>query len=140
MIQKYSHYERMLGLEYLDKFKKHSFTEEELATIEKDPFKKELFHTVTDTSKQKLFLSELEDSGVYQERKANTKNGQDHQETPLNPLFSFLSNTRLYENLIQASEDNARRRSEEISSQRPKSVKNTLNRKNKHDRGYSSHL
>ncbi|WP_225744998.1 MobQ family relaxase [Marinilactibacillus sp. Marseille-P9653] len=139
LIQKYSHYERTLGLEYLNKFEKQSFTEVELAAIEKDPFKKELFHTVADTSKRKLFLAELEDQGAYGEDRPDTKKGQDSQVSSPNSLFSFLSNARLYEHLVQASEDNARRRLENSGDPKPRSAKKAPNRKTKHNRGSSSH-
>lgn len=122
-IMKYNHYERKLATEYLYKFDSNSFTEEELISIEKDPFKKEILETVTDHTRRDMFIGELKESGELEKYQSIIEYQQEENGLGRNPLMSLVSSGNLYNNLIQASEDNARRRNNQTNNQKPASAK-----------------
>lgn len=132
-IVKYNHYERKLATEYLYKFDNKSFTEEELNSIEKDLFKKEILETVTDPTRRDMFIGELKETGEYIKYQSMIDYQQAERGNEGNPLMALVSNVNLYNNLLQASEDNARRRRDGSNYKKPASVKKinkTKERKN----------
>ncbi|GEQ33604.1 nickase [Marinilactibacillus psychrotolerans] len=122
-IMKYNYYERKMATEYLYKLDNKFFTEDELISIENEPFKREILETVTDPAKREMFISELKESGELEKYQSIIEFEGEERGIGKNPLISLVSSGNLYNNLMQASEDNARRRSEKLNNNKPASVK-----------------
>lgn len=134
-ITKYTTYEQKMGMTFIDKLEKGSFTKEELRVIEQDYRKKELFDTVSDPVTKELFLNEVasnQDFSLNQDL-----NGERESTSSQNLLQKLAKNSNLYDNLLKASQDNARR-------ERQQSAKKTINKSkstkstNQHKKGNRS--
>ena len=118
-INKYTTYEQKMGMTFIDKLEKGSFTKEELQVIEQDYRKKELFDTISDTATKELFLDEVannQDVSLHDDLNSE-REGTSSQ----NLLQKLAKNSNLYDNLLKASQDNARR-------ERQQSAKKTINK------------
>lgn len=134
-INKYTTYEQKIGIAFINKLEKGTFTKEELQVIEQDYRKKELLDTISDPATKELFLNEVANNqdvtlhdGLNSERESTSSQ---------NLLQKLAKNSNLYDNLLKASQDNARR-------ERQQSTKKTINKSkstkstNQHKKGNRS--
>ena len=134
-INKYTTYEQKMGMTFIDKFEKGTFTKEELQVIEQDYRKKELFDTISDPATKELFLNEVANNQDFSLH--DDLNSEREGTSSQNLLQKLAKNSNLYDNLLKASQDNARR-------ERQQSAKKTINKSkstkstNQHKKGNRS--
>lgn len=118
-INKYTTYEQKMGMTFIDKLEKGSFTKEELQVIEQDYRKKELFDTISNPATKELFLDEIANNQDFSLH--DDLNSEREGTSSQNLLQKLAKNSNLYDNLLKASQDNARR-------ERRQSAKKTINK------------
>ncbi|MEG0552987.1 MAG: MobQ family relaxase [Carnobacterium sp.] len=129
-INKYTTYEQKMGMTFIDKLEKGTFTNEDLQVIEQDYRKKELFDTISDPVTKELFLNEVasnQDFSLNQDL-----NGERESTSSQNLLQKLAKNSNLYDNLLKASQDNARREGQQSAKKtinKSKSTKSTIQHK-----------
>ncbi|MEG0679163.1 MAG: hypothetical protein RR439_04880, partial [Carnobacterium sp.] len=129
-INKYTTYEQKMGMTFIDKLEKGTFTNEDLQVIEQDYRKKELFDTISDPVTKELFLNEVASN---QDFSLNQDFNSERESTSSQNLLQKLAkNSNLYDNLLKASQDNARRERQQSANKtinKSKSTKSTIQHK-----------
>uniref|UniRef100_UPI00344BC40C MobQ family relaxase n=1 Tax=Carnobacterium sp. TaxID=48221 RepID=UPI00344BC40C len=126
-ISKYNTYEQRIGMKFIDKIENGTFTKEEMKDIENDYRKKELFDTVSKAGTKELFLNEVANNNEF------TSDDIFNSEGAIQPSQSLLQklakNSNLYDNLLNASQDNARRTDTKNDKPKVKKAKSVINKK-----------
>lgn len=123
-VNKYSTTEQKIGLSFIYKLETNSFTEEEWNKIEKDYELKEIYDTISDPKMRGYFLNEVKENGLDVPQEYMTQsNGF---------LMSFLANNlNVFNNLINANEQNKRRELEDLRNKRKSKKQNSRKQKSK---------
>lgn len=121
---KYSTTEQKIGLSFIYKLETNSFTEEEWNKIEKDYELKEIYDTISDPKMRGYFLNEVKENGLDVPQEYMTQsNGFS---------MSFLANNlNVFNNLINANEQNKRRELEDLRNKRKSKKQNSRKQKSK---------
>lgn len=126
-ISKYNTYEQRIGMKFIDKIENGTFTKEEMQDIKNDYRKKELFDTVSKAGTKELFLNEVANNNEF------TSDDIFNSEGAIQPSQSLLQklakNSNLYDNLLNASQDNARRTDTKDDKPKVKKAKSVINKK-----------
>lgn len=126
-ISKYNTHEQRIGMKFIDKIENGTFTKEEMQNIENDYRKKELFDTVSKAGTKELFLNEVANNNEF------TSDDIFNSEGAIQPSQSLLQklakNSNLYDNLLNASQDNARRTDTKDVKPKVKKAKSVINKK-----------
>ena len=126
-INKYTTYEQKIGMQYIEKLDKGTFTKEDKEEIEKDYRKKELFDTVSTPGTKELFLNEVANNDEFSS--FGDVNREQEKTSSQNILQKLAKNSHLYDNLIKASQDNARREEKQTSKKKKNLSKSTIQTK-----------
>ena len=126
-INKYTTYEQKIGMRYIEKLDNGTFTKEDMQEIESDYRKKELFDTVSTPGTKELFLSEVTNNDEFSS--FGDVNREQEGTSSQNILQKLAKNSHLYDNLIKASQDNARREEKQASKKKKNLSKSTIQTK-----------
>ena len=129
-INKYTTYEQKMGMTFIDKLEKGTFTNEELQAIEQDYRKKELLDTILNPATKELFLNEVASNQDFSLH--DDLNSEREGTSSQNLLQKLAKNSNLYDNLLKASQDNARREGQQSAKKtinKSKSTKSTIQHK-----------
>ena len=137
-ISKYTTYDQKIGLDFIHKLENGSFTKEDRQALENDYHKKEIFDTVSNEATKTLFLNEVaHDPDLSVEN--FPEQGEKIGSSP-SLLEKLAKNGHLYDNLLRASEDNARRKAEKINKKAPQATQSVQDKKNKKTKIRTPHL
>ena len=126
-ISKYNTYEQRIGMKFIDKIENGTFTKEEMKDIENDYRKKELFDTVSKAGTKELFLNEVANNNEFTSEDIFNSEGAIQPSQSL--LQKLAKNSNLYDNLLNASQDNARRTDTKNDKLKVKKAKSVINKK-----------
>lgn len=120
-VHKYNTYEQKIGIQFIRKLENGTLTDTDRKEIESDYRRKEIFDTISNPVTKELFLNEV----------ANNKDIENVHSQSL--LGKLMQNTNIYEELLRASQDNARRANIERNQKgkKAKSVKSTKKKQRK---------
>uniref|UniRef100_UPI00344C6CB4 MobQ family relaxase n=1 Tax=Carnobacterium sp. TaxID=48221 RepID=UPI00344C6CB4 len=126
-INKYTTYEQKIGMRIIEQIENGTFTNEDREEIEKDYRKKELFDTVSKAGTKELFINEVANNNEI------TSKDKFNREGAIQPAQSLLQkiakNSNLYDNLLNASQDNARREEKKQTKNKSNPSKSTIQHK-----------
>ena len=114
-------------MKFIDKIENGTFTKEEMKDIENDYRKKELFDTVSKAGTKELFLNEVANNNEFTSEDIFNSEGAIQPSQSL--LQKLAKNSNLYDNLLNASQDNARRTDTKNDKLKVKKVKSVINKK-----------
>ncbi|MDN6409205.1 MAG: hypothetical protein L0J76_03720 [Tetragenococcus halophilus] len=125
-VSKYTTYEQRIGVRFIHKVENGTLTNIDMKEIESDYRKREIFDTISDPSTKKIFLDEVANNKEFE-----ADHGQDT--SPESLLGKLMKNTNIYEELLRASQENARRANadKKQTSRKAKSVKSTKKKQRK---------
>uniref|UniRef100_UPI0034503C32 MobQ family relaxase n=1 Tax=Carnobacterium TaxID=2747 RepID=UPI0034503C32 len=126
-INKYTTYEQRIGMQFIKQLENGTFTKEDIQEIESDYRKKELFDTVSKSGTRELFLNEVANNEAFSSYEGF--NREQESTSSQNLLQKLAKNSKLYDNLIKASQDNARRSDNKNEKMKIKKVKSVINKK-----------
>ncbi|UJF16788.1 hypothetical protein LZ578_12030 (plasmid) [Jeotgalibaca sp. MA1X17-3] len=137
-ISKYTTYDQKIGLHFIHKLENGSFTQEDRQALESDYHQKEIFDTVSNEATKTLFLNEV-DHNPDLSVDGSMEQGEGIGSSP-SLLEKLAKNGHLYDNLLRASEDNARRKAEKINKKAPQAIQSVQDKKNKKTKIRTPHL
>lgn len=125
-VSKYTTYEQRIGVRFIHKVENGTLTNIDMKEIESDYRKREIFDTISDPSTKKIFLDEVANNKEFE-----ADHGQDT--SPESLLGKLMKNTNIYEELLRASQENARRANadKKQTNRKAKSVKSTKKKQRK---------
>ncbi|MCA9766704.1 MAG: MobA/MobL family protein [Carnobacterium sp.] len=126
-ISKYNTYEQRIGMKFIDKIENETFTKEEMQDIENDYRKKELFDTVSKAGTKELFLNEVANNNEFTSE--DTFNSEGAIQPSQSLLQKLAKNSNLYDNLLNASQDNAKRTVNREDKHKVKKAKSVIDKK-----------
>ena len=116
-ISKYNTYEQQIGMRFIRKLENDTMTLDDLNEIEQDYRKREIFYVVSNPVTKEFFLNEVANNEAMAE--SNVKENV----ATSNILGQLLKNNDVYEELLRASQENARRENQGRRKKQTKSVK-----------------